>query len=79
MNQEPENKNLQNKSSDKEIAMEKTSWAKAAMLLNFAESQPCYLTQEIMQLHILHSNFLQKHTECIKQADICQMFKKACK
>jgi hypothetical protein len=45
----------------------------------FAESQPCYSAQEIMQLHILHSNFLQKQKECTKQADIHQMFKKACK
>jgi hypothetical protein len=37
-----------------------------------------------MQLHILHSNFLQKQhqkkkKECTTQADICPMFKKSCK
>jgi hypothetical protein len=35
--------------------------------------------QKAHMLHILHSNFLQKRKECIMQADICQMFKKACK
>jgi hypothetical protein len=64
MNPDPENKNLQSESSDEEIATDKILCAKAAdaysMLLKFTESQPCYLAHEVMQSHILHSNFLQK-------------------
>jgi hypothetical protein len=31
-----------------------------------------YLAQDIVQLLILHSNFLQKQKECTNQADIFQ-------
>ena len=52
---------------------------------SFTSSQPgtCYSDQKIVQLHILHSNFLQKQNPpkktCTMQADICPMFKKSCK
>jgi hypothetical protein len=43
------------------MATEKISWAKAGdTLLKFTESQPSYLAQEVLQLHILCSTFQQK-------------------
>jgi hypothetical protein len=78
-----ESKTLENESSDKEIITEKISWAKAAdaysTLLKFAKSRPCYLAQESVQLHFLHSTFLQQQNQCTKQADIRQIFQKALK
>ena len=74
MNSDPESKILGNASSDEGIAREKIYWDEAAdaysTLVKFAKSWPCYSTQEVMQLHILHSTFLQKRKECTKQADI---------
>jgi len=68
---------------DEEVTREKISWAKAAdacsALPKFVKSWPCYSAQEVVQLHILHSTFLQKQKECTKQADIRQMFQEACK
>jgi len=82
MNSDPESKILGNSSSDEEVAREKIS-AKAAdacsARLKFVKSWPCYSAQEVMQLHILHSTFLQKQKECAKQAEIRQMFQQACK
>jgi hypothetical protein len=64
INPEPGSKTLENKSSDEEIVIEKICWAKAvnmySTLLKSAESQSYYSAQEVMQLHILHSAFLQK-------------------
>jgi hypothetical protein len=77
MNSHPESKILGNSSSDEEIAREKISWAKA--LLKFVKSWLCYSAQKVMQLHILHSTFLQKRKECTKQADVRQMFQQAYK
>jgi len=75
MNPDYENKTLQNESSDEKIITEKISWAKAAdsysALLKFAKTQPCITAQEIIQLPISHSAFLQECKECTKQADIC--------
>uniref|UniRef100_A0A7M4F3T4 DDE-1 domain-containing protein n=1 Tax=Crocodylus porosus TaxID=8502 RepID=A0A7M4F3T4_CROPO len=55
---------------------EKISWANAASCLDnfikFAERQSCYSAQEVMQLHIIHSNFMQK-----RQAGIRDLLKKA--
>jgi hypothetical protein len=83
MNTDPESNILGNSSSDEEIAREKIPWAKAAdaysTLLKFVKSWPCYSVQEVMQLHILHSTFLQKRKECTKQANIRQMLQQACK
>jgi len=83
MNSGSENKILGNEPSDKEIITEEISWAKAAdaysTLLTFAKSRPCYLAQEVTQLHFLHSTFLQQQNQCTKQADICQIFQKALK
>ena len=83
MNSDPESKILGNSSSDEEVAREKISWAKVAdaysALLKFVKSWPCYSAREVMQLHILHSTFLQKQKECTKQANIRQMFQQACK
>jgi hypothetical protein len=83
MNSGSESKTLENESSNKEIVTEKISWAKAAcaysMFLKFAKSWPCYLAQEIMQLQILHSTFLQQQCKCTKQAYIREIFQKACK
>ena len=66
----------------KESPEGKISWAKAAdaysTLLKFVKSWSCYSAQEVMQLHILHSTFLQKRKECTKQAGIRQMFQQAC-
>ena len=59
-----ESKTLENESSDEEIFTEKISWPQTAdtysTLLKFTKTQTCYLAQELMQLHILHSTFLQK-------------------
>jgi hypothetical protein len=78
MNPDSESKTCENKSSEEEIVTEKVSWIKAAnmcsTLKTFAKSWPCYSAQEVMQLHILHSTFLQKSKECMKQADILQIF-----
>jgi hypothetical protein len=75
-----ESKMLDNESSDKEIAVENISWAQAAdaysTLVKFAKSRPFYLAQEVMQLHILHSTFLQKQKECTKQADFTKCSRK---
>jgi hypothetical protein len=64
MNPDSESKTLENESFGEEIVREKISWAKAAVsysaLLKFAKSQPCISAQEEMQLHILHSTFLQE-------------------
>jgi hypothetical protein len=69
--------------SDEEIVTENLCWAKAAdaysTLLKFAESRPCYLAQELIQLHILYFTFLREQKECTKQADIRQVFQKAIK
>lgn len=82
MNLGCESRTLENESSD-EVITERISWAKAAniyfTLLKFSETWPCYLAQEVMQLHILHFTFLQKQKECTKQADIHQMLQKAYK
>ena len=82
MNLGSESKILENESSD-EVITEKISLAKAAdsysTLLKFSETWPCYLAQEVMQLHILHFTFLQKPKECTRQAGIHQMLQKACK
>ena len=70
---------LDNESSNEEIATEKISWAKASdtysTLVKFAKSRPCYLAQEVRQLHILHSNLLQNR----KEVQIHQMFQTTCK
>jgi hypothetical protein len=62
MNPASESKPFENQYSYKEIVAVKIS--KAAELystfLKFTKSQPCYSAQEVMQLHILHSTFLQK-------------------
>jgi len=64
MNPDSENKTLQNESSDEKIITKKISWAKAAdsysTLLKFAKNQPCVAAQEIIQLPISHSAFLQE-------------------
>lgn len=64
MNPGSESKILENESSGEETVTEKIFWAKAAdgcsTYLKLSESVPCYSVQEIMQLHILLSNFLQK-------------------
>jgi hypothetical protein len=82
-NPEPESKTLDNESSDEKIVTEKISWAKTADAfstpLKSAESRPCSSSQEVMQLHIWHSTFMQKRKELTKQAGVRQMFKKACK
>lgn len=82
-NPDPETKNLQNESFSEEIAAEKTSWDDTATafctLLKFAESQPCYSAPEVVQLHSLHSIFLQKWLECTGKADIFQVIKEVCK
>jgi len=48
----------------KKIITEKISWDKAAdtysTLLKFAKNQPCIAAQEIIQLPISHSAFLQE-------------------
>jgi hypothetical protein len=78
-----ESKILDNESSNEEIATEKISWAKPSdtysTLLKFAKSRPCYLAQEVRQLHILHSTFLPNRKEGTKQADIRQMLQTTCK
>ena len=64
LNPDSESKTLENESSDEEIVTEQNSWVKAAnsysTLLKFAKSQPCISAQEVIQLHILHSTFLQE-------------------
>jgi hypothetical protein len=64
VNPDSENKTLENEFSDEEIITEKISWAKAAdsysTLLKFAKSQPCIAPQEIIQLRISLSAFLQE-------------------
>ena len=83
MNPDSESKTFVNGSSDEKIITEKISWAKAvdaySTLPKFTKAQPCYLAQEVMQLHIFRSTFLQKQTQCTKQTDNHQMFQKACK
>uniref|UniRef100_A0A452ICH1 Uncharacterized protein n=1 Tax=Gopherus agassizii TaxID=38772 RepID=A0A452ICH1_9SAUR len=46
-------------------------------IIKFAERQPCYTAQEVMQLHVLCSTFMQKRQKTINQADIRDLFKKA--
>uniref|UniRef100_A0A8C0IT06 HTH CENPB-type domain-containing protein n=1 Tax=Chelonoidis abingdonii TaxID=106734 RepID=A0A8C0IT06_CHEAB len=46
-------------------------------IIKFAERQPCYTAQEVMQLHVLRSTFMQKRQKTINQADIRDLFKKA--
>jgi hypothetical protein len=81
MDPDPESKMLDNELSDKEIATENISWAKAAdaysTLLKFAKSRPCYLAQEVVQLHILQSAFLQTQKECTKLADFTKCSRKS--
>jgi len=64
MDTDSENETLENESSDEEIITQKISWAKAAdsysTLLKSAKSQPCIAAQEIIQLPISHSAFLQE-------------------
>ena len=62
MNPASESKPLENQSSDKETVPVKISKSAEmySTLLKFTESQPCFSAQELMQLHILHSTFLQK-------------------
>jgi hypothetical protein len=62
MNPASESKPLENQSSDKETVPVKISKAAelCSTLLKFTKSQPSYLVQEVMQLHILHSTFLRK-------------------
>jgi hypothetical protein len=64
MNPDSENETLENESSDEEIIIEKISLAKAAdsysTVLKFAKSQPCIAAQEIVQIPISHSTFLQE-------------------
>jgi len=83
MNPDSEGKGLVYELSDEEIVTENLCWAKAAdtysPLLKFAESRPCYLAQEVMQLRILYFTFLREQKECTKQADIRQVFQKALK
>ncbi|CAM5080957.1 unnamed protein product [Natator depressus] len=59
---------------------DKITWGKAASafdtIIKFAERQPCYTAQEVMQLHILHSTFMQKRQKTCKQADIRELGKK---
>ena len=83
MNTDSESKPHENQFSDKEIVTVNISWDKAAdlysTLLKFTKSQPCYLAQEVMQLHILQSIFLQKLKQCSTEADVRQILQKACK
>jgi len=62
MNPASESKPLENQSSDKETVQLKICKAAElySTLLKFIKSQPCYLAQKVMQLHILHSTFLRK-------------------
>jgi hypothetical protein len=62
MNPASESKPLENQSSDKETVPVKISKAAElySTLLKFTKSQPSYLAQEVMQLHILLSTFLRK-------------------
>jgi len=62
INPTSESKPLENLSSDKENVPVKMSKSAEmySTLLNFTESQPFSSAQEVMQLHILHSTFLQK-------------------
>ncbi|XP_038601920.1 jerky protein homolog [Tachyglossus aculeatus] len=46
-------------------------------LVKFAERQPCYSAQEVLQLHVLHSAFMQKRQKTRKQADIRKPFTRA--
>uniref|UniRef100_A0A8C0JEN1 Uncharacterized protein n=1 Tax=Chelonoidis abingdonii TaxID=106734 RepID=A0A8C0JEN1_CHEAB len=59
---------------------DKITWGKAASafdtIITFAERQPCYTAQEVMQLHILHSTFMQKRQKTSKQADVRDLVKK---
>ncbi|XP_005302607.2 jerky protein homolog [Chrysemys picta bellii] len=60
---------------------DKITWGEAASafdtIIKFAERQPCYTAQEVMQLHMLHSTFMQKRQKTSKQADIRDLVKKA--
>ena len=55
---------LENRPSDEEIIKAKNFGAKAtnaySTLLKFVESQSCYSAQEVTQLRVLLSTFLQK-------------------
>ncbi|XP_064419100.1 jerky protein homolog [Latimeria chalumnae] len=79
----PEKPKESDKDSEEEDFSEeaKITWANAASafdtLIKFAERQHCYSAQEVMQLHILQSNFLQKRQASSKQADIRHLLKMA--
>jgi hypothetical protein len=52
----------------------KVAWADAAnaieLFVKFAEEQPSYSGQEVMQLHVIYNNFIRKRQKYWKQADI---------
>ncbi|XP_025050506.1 jerky protein homolog [Alligator sinensis] len=79
----PEKSKVTEKDSEEEDFSEekKISWASAAShidnFIKFAERQSCYSAQEVMQLHIIHSDFMQKKQAASRQADIRDFFKKA--
>lgn len=83
MNPDFEIKTLENESSEEGIVTEKISWAKNSdaysTFVTFANSRPCYSGQEIMQLHILRSTFLQKRKRFTKQAHFRQVLQQVYK
>nr|XP_014431724.1 jerky protein homolog [Pelodiscus sinensis] len=60
---------------------DKITWEKAASafdtIIKFAERQPCYTAQDVMQLHILHSTFMQKRQKISKQVGNRNSFRRA--
>ncbi|XP_036598039.1 jerky protein homolog [Trichosurus vulpecula] len=77
----PDNGTDSEKDSDGEDFREgeKTSWEKAASsfdsIISFAEKQPCFTNQEIMQLHMLHAIFMRQRQMANKQTEIRDIVK----
>lgn len=66
---------------DDDEVKEKVSWSKAVSsletFLDFAESNPSFTINEIMNYHIILKEVYKKPHQSIKQADIRDMFKRA--
>jgi hypothetical protein len=60
--------------SDDDNMQTKVAWADAAnaieLFMKFAEEQPAYSDQEVMQLHVIYNNFIRKKQKNWKQANI---------
>lgn len=73
---------VQDEESDDEIVVaKKVSWSLAAEsfdnLILFYQQHSVYTMQESLQLHIMHSKFLQSRRRACKQQDIRALFNKA--